>query len=171
MEGFKKLSETPLVDDVNKDASVLVEDSGEIKRVPKLKIGAQADWNETDTLSPAFILNKPQQLNNGGIGISKFFHVYGENCVIHVRDNDTWVNKTHVTYNIPDDVVDYHEFEEAFMNSLCLVSFLNDEDYNCKKISVVTYFSPYDNDSEEYSFASVRFRDDTYVKLKTYYEE
>lgn len=57
---FTKLSEVALVDEPSLDANVMIEEGGKIKKVPKSKIGAQSDWNETDETSPAFILNKPE---------------------------------------------------------------------------------------------------------------
>lgn len=56
---IKRLSEVSKVENVNSDATVLIEQNGEVARAPKGKIGSQADWNETDETSPAFILNKP----------------------------------------------------------------------------------------------------------------
>lgn len=56
---FTKLSEVPAVETVRNDLNVLVEQDGEIGKVAKTQIGAQADWNETDETSPAYILNKP----------------------------------------------------------------------------------------------------------------
>lgn len=165
MEGFKKLSEVQIIDEVAEDASVLVEDSGEVKRVPKSKIGAQADWNETDENSSAFILNKPTQL---GGSVSKFFHIYDTNCIVYVRDNETWLNEGYITYNIPDDVVDYHEFEDAFMNSLCLINTLSDDNYNYKQINVATYFAPYNS---EYKYGLTRYSgSNIYIRFRGYYE-
>lgn len=56
---MRRLSEVPEVENVNSDATVLIEQNGEVARAHKGKIGAQADWNETDETSPAFIMNKP----------------------------------------------------------------------------------------------------------------
>ena len=56
---FKKLSAVEMVESVDQAATVLIEKDGVIKRAPKNEIGAQADWAETDSSSPAFIKNKP----------------------------------------------------------------------------------------------------------------
>lgn len=60
---FTRLSDVTLVNEVSEDANVLVEENGEIKKVSKTEIGAQADWNEENEASPAFILNKPKSLS------------------------------------------------------------------------------------------------------------
>lgn len=69
---FKRLSDVDLVNEVSENANVLVEENGEIKKVSKVEIGPQADWNEENEASPAFILNKPTSL--GGYA---YYAVYG----------------------------------------------------------------------------------------------
>lgn len=69
--GMKRLSEVSKVENVNSDATVLIEQNGEVARAPKGKIGSQADWNETDETSPAFILNKPAN----GSSVDNFYFV------------------------------------------------------------------------------------------------
>ena len=56
---FTRLADVPAVAEARNDLNVLVEQDGEIGKVAKTQIGAQADWNETDETSPAYILNKP----------------------------------------------------------------------------------------------------------------
>jgi hypothetical protein len=56
---FKKLSAVEMVESVDQATTVLIEKDGVIKRALKNEIGAQADWTETDSSSPAFIKNKP----------------------------------------------------------------------------------------------------------------
>ena len=64
----KKLSEVEVIESpVN--PNFIVEDEGEIKRIPPEAITpaqVQADWEETDASSPAYILNKPESLGGGG---------------------------------------------------------------------------------------------------------
>lgn len=62
---FIKLSEVEKVD-TSYNANLLIEENGEIKRLSTENINfggsgnqVQADWNETDDTSPAFIANKP----------------------------------------------------------------------------------------------------------------
>lgn len=69
---FIKISDVDLVGKPNESANVIIEDGGDIKRVPKSAIGAQADWNETDDKNPAYILNKPTNL--GGY---LYYYYYG----------------------------------------------------------------------------------------------
>lgn len=64
-----KLSEVEVIESpVN--PNFIIEDEGEIKRIPPEAITpsqVQADWEETDTSSPAYILNKPESLGGGEI--------------------------------------------------------------------------------------------------------
>lgn len=63
-----KLSEVEVIESpVN--PNFIIEDEGEIKRISPETITpsqVQADWDETDTSSPAYILNKPESLGGGG---------------------------------------------------------------------------------------------------------
>ena len=63
-----KLSEVEIIESpVN--PNFIIEDEGEIKRIPPETITpsqVQADWEETDASSPAYILNKPESLGGGG---------------------------------------------------------------------------------------------------------
>lgn len=59
---FIKITDVDLMEKANEGTTVMVEDNGELKRVPKSSIGAQADWNETDASNSAFILNKPTKM-------------------------------------------------------------------------------------------------------------
>ena len=63
-----KLSEVEIIESpVN--PNFIIEDEGEIKRIPPEAITpaqVQADWEETDASSPAYILNKPESLGGGG---------------------------------------------------------------------------------------------------------
>lgn len=65
----KKLSEVEVIaSPVN--PNFIIEDEGEIKRIPPEAITpsqVQADWEETDASSPAYILNKPESLGGGKI--------------------------------------------------------------------------------------------------------
>lgn len=73
---YTRLSEVDLVNEMSEDTNVLIEKDGEIKRVPKSEVGAQADWNEKNEASPAFILNKPTSL--GGYA---YYAAYGSYIV------------------------------------------------------------------------------------------
>lgn len=63
----KKLSEVEVIESpVN--PNFIIEDEGEIKRISPEAITpsqVQADWEETDASSPAYILNKPESLGGG----------------------------------------------------------------------------------------------------------
>ena len=66
---FVKLSETTVVESAA-DPNLLIEDGGEIKRISANNIATpqvQSDWNETDTNSSAFILNKPENIGKNNV--------------------------------------------------------------------------------------------------------
>ena len=70
-----KLSEVEVIESpVN--PNFIIEDKGEIKRIPPETITpsqVQADWEETDASSPAYILNKPESLGGGGGEVVYYF--------------------------------------------------------------------------------------------------
>lgn len=62
------------------DPKLLVEDEGEIKRISPEAITpsqVQVDWEETDTSSPAYILNKPESLSGGGGEVVYYYPASG----------------------------------------------------------------------------------------------
>lgn len=68
---FKKLSDVTLAETTSENTNVLIEDNGEVKKVAMDQIKVpqepqkpqvQANWNEADETSPAFILNKPEKM-------------------------------------------------------------------------------------------------------------
>ena len=71
----KKLSEVEVIESpVN--PNFIIEDEGEIKRIPPEAITpaqVQVDWDETDASSPAYILNKPESLGGGGGEVVYYF--------------------------------------------------------------------------------------------------
>ena len=75
----KKLSEVEVIESpVN--PNFIIEDEGEIKRIPPEAITpaqVQADWEETDASSPAYILNKPESLGGGGGEIVYYYVASG----------------------------------------------------------------------------------------------
>ena len=74
-----KLSEVEVIESpVN--PNFIIEDEGEIKRIPPEAITpaqVQADWEETDASSPAYILNKPESLGGGGGEIVYYYVASG----------------------------------------------------------------------------------------------
>ena len=98
---FEKLSEVTLAENAADTANVMIEENGEIKRVPKNTIGAQADWNETDETNPAFILNKPQSM--GGY---TYYSYYGN----HLYKSDG-------TYSLATEEPTRAEFEAEYMKN------------------------------------------------------
>ena len=70
-----KLSEVEVIESAV-NPNFIIEDEGEIKRIPPEAITpsqVQADWEETDASSPAYILNKPESLGGGGGEIAYYY--------------------------------------------------------------------------------------------------
>lgn len=68
---YKKLTDVTLVESAA-EPNVLVEDSGDVKKIPASNLVAKqtrADWEETDPNSLAFILNKPDLSQVGGANV------------------------------------------------------------------------------------------------------
>lgn len=58
MNNFVKITDLPVAESAD-GMNLVGHQNGEAKQIPANKVGVQADWNETDETSPAFILNKP----------------------------------------------------------------------------------------------------------------
>lgn len=93
-----KLSEVEVIESpVN--PNFIVEDEGEIKRIPPESITpsqVQVDWEETDTSSPAYILNKPESLGGGGGEIVYYYIASGilmEEATSAAASKSTLVNQ------------------------------------------------------------------------------
>lgn len=68
---YKKLADVTLVESAA-EPNVLIEDSGDVKKIPVSNLVAKqtrADWEETDPNSLAFILNKPDLSQAGGANV------------------------------------------------------------------------------------------------------
>ena len=68
---YKKLADVNLVESAV-EPNILIEDSGDIKKIPASNIATpqtRADWEETDPNSFAFILNKPDLSQVGGANV------------------------------------------------------------------------------------------------------
>ena len=68
---YKKLADVTLVESAA-ESNVLIEDSGDVKKIPASNLVAKqtrADWEETDPNSLAFILNKPDLSQTGGANV------------------------------------------------------------------------------------------------------
>lgn len=105
---FIKISDVDLVENPNESVNVIVEDNGDIKRVPKSAIGAQADWNETDDKNPAYILNKPKSL--GGYTYYYYYNYYLYKC----KD---------ASFERGKDYVSQAEFESDYYSNPILLNF------------------------------------------------
>ena len=68
---YKKLADVTLVESAV-EPNVLIEDSGDVKKIPASNLVAKqtrADWEEKDPNSLAFILNKPDLSQAGGANV------------------------------------------------------------------------------------------------------
>ena len=68
---YKKLADVTLVESAT-EPNILIEDSGDIKKISASNIATpqtRADWEETDPNSFAFILNKPDLSQVGGVNV------------------------------------------------------------------------------------------------------
>ena len=68
---YKKLADVTLVESAT-EPNILIEDSGDIKKIPASNIATpqtRADWEETNPNSFAFILNKPDLSQVGGANV------------------------------------------------------------------------------------------------------
>ena len=71
---YKKLADVTLVESAA-EPNILIEDSGDIKKISASNLGAKqtrADWEETDPNSAAFILNKPDLSQTGGANVATY---------------------------------------------------------------------------------------------------
>lgn len=66
MANLKKITEIPVAESTE-NINLIANSNGAAVQVPANQIGAQADWNETDESSPAFIMNKPTSLGGGAV--------------------------------------------------------------------------------------------------------
>lgn len=66
MTNLKNITDLPIAES-SEGINLIVNDNGSAKQIPASAVGAQADWNETDETSPAFIMNKPQVSSGGAV--------------------------------------------------------------------------------------------------------
>ena len=96
---YKKLADVTLVESAA-EPNVLIEDSGDVKKIPASSLVAKqtrADWEETDPNSLAFILNKPDLSQTGGANVVTYTVASGAlklNGVAVTRQSviDEWKN-------------------------------------------------------------------------------
>jgi len=101
---YKKLSEVEMHENPS-SPNILVEEGGEVVRVPASNLTTsgskvQADWNETNEDSPAFILNKPDLGSIGGgdsAGSTVLYH--GSSASIYVDENHSQIADYGNIYN------------------------------------------------------------------------
>ena len=66
MVNLKNITDVPMAESAE-GLNLIVNDNGAAKQIAASAVGAQADWNETDETSPAFIMNKPEALSGGAV--------------------------------------------------------------------------------------------------------
>lgn len=95
MNGFTRLSDVELVENASENATVLIEDGKEIKRVPKSEVG-------------------------GGGKISMFFAPYSNSYLYPTDDIEQIPNTFNTT-----DAITMQKFKDTFLNSDCIMCMLN----------------------------------------------
>ncbi len=100
MSNLKKITEVPVVENVE-NINLIANSNGAAVQVAANQIGAQADWNETDESSPAFIMNKPTSLGGSVV----MYGIYNG------------------IYDINGNSVTWEEFAEAFHNGVVRYSY------------------------------------------------
>lgn len=130
---FKKLSDVTLVEQTTADTNILIEENGEISKVSKSLVGAQADWNETDETNPAFIMNKPEAL--GGY---TYYSYYGG----HLYKSDG-------TYSTDTEEVTKEEFEAEYMKSpiMLICDNVSKNGFKSGSISPIVWYRMSDNNA------------------------
>lgn len=104
MANLKNITELPVAESAA-DVNLIVNDGGTAKQIPAGQVGAQADWNETDETSPAFIMNKPS--------------VGGGGCVTYYPGGDGYFYE----YDFENDrqgerKIPFSEFKEKFFSGI-----------------------------------------------------
>ena len=127
-----KLSDATLVGTPASNANVLIEESGVLKKVPKAEIGAQADWNETDETSPAFILNKPEF--GGGSKVTYLF-AKSAGCLYQGAEYDTLFDIAN-----PDTPLTFQGVKNAFGSGVVMFC-SNNERLDGSAASSIVYYS------------------------------
>lgn len=100
---FKKINTVDTVSTIDNNINLVVEQTGTVKRmnIADIPQRAQADWNETNESSPAYILNKPDlsSVGGGNASITYFIMSYGANLGDPpiVKVGDTWATATPLT--------------------------------------------------------------------------
>lgn len=97
---FKKINTVDTVSTIDNNINLVVEQTGTVKRmnIADIPQRAQADWNETNESSPAYILNKPDlsSVGGGNASITYFIMSDGVDAPI-VKVGDTWDTATPLT--------------------------------------------------------------------------
>lgn len=138
---FTKLGDVTLTDSPVNEANVIIEENGEIKKTPKSAIGAQADWNEIDENSPAFILNKPTNLgggSNGGSGSGGYKYYFYSSYYLYRMNNHTDKPTSFTTGN----AVSQSAFEADYYSGPIMLS----TDDNTAGKNLIIGYSDYSND-------------------------
>lgn len=127
MSNLKKITEVPVVENVE-NINLIANSNGTAVQVAANQIGAQADWNETDESSPAFIMNKPTSLGGGVV-------MYGIYRGI---------------YDVNGNSVTWEEFAEAFHNGVVRYSYDVPPVENCMQCGTIIGYTTYGTEKRLY---------------------
>lgn len=78
MANLKSIAELPIAASAD-GLNLIVNDNGAAKQIAASAVGAQADWNVTDSSSPAYIKNKPDV--NSPYVIDSEAYTYGDDAL------------------------------------------------------------------------------------------
>lgn len=121
MSNLKKITEVPVVESTE-NINLLANSNGSAVQVAANKIGAQADWNETDEASPAFIMNKPTSLGGGG-------------CILYGIYNGI--------YDADGTKINFDRFKQDFSSGIIRFSYNVPPSFNDLNIGTVIGYSLY----------------------------
>lgn len=174
MSNFKSITEVPMTESTE-GLYLIANKDGAAAQIEPEKIGAQADWNETDENSPAFVKNKPE--TGGNVTIFTYFSDDGN---LYLKDNPDEdfilphlrgamagpTNATLVTYDMLDkamrnggvlcDITDYYGASPMVA--------VADPVYNSKYGTVISY-GRYGDSEDYYEWYVTTFQCDNIATL------
>ena len=98
MANLRNIADLPIATSTD-DLNLIVNDNGSAKQIAASAVRAQANWDETDETSPAFIMNKPV--------------ISGGNAVAYHLTSATLYKDS-----LYSDAVTWSEFQDAFMSGV-----------------------------------------------------
>lgn len=139
MASLKNIVDLPVAESVE-NATLVVVEGGVAKQVPASEVGAQADWDEVDETSPAFIKNKPD-LSSVGSGSGGGCYVY------HLVSYNTVISEIASDEDMTDMQAYSNTFYERFMSGTIRMIFDYQETDGQKRVGTVVYYKSYTSET------------------------